>query len=501
MRPLCRSPYNVTASDPVVRWFGDGPAKGMNGPVNQQPATLADRQSDPISKVVGLYQTLLRRTLEHFFPDALLNAGSDRSFIRWDSEPDKEHFRLADDTEGLGVELDWFRTRYLFQPGSPSPFLPAERRLIGVILRALDLRFRGLFDLGVAHRMERFHHVLEDLIVTEYLDVNDPFRVPAALEALRVAALSTYENRRVSMGALLLGTTYDPAEPDWTNPEGAPRFNVRLTAIKGFHRLCDGVRTLFLVDRQGDLSRAVDIERWAEATQGPDPLDSPCPRLYVNHAKATRSGGHVCLVLTPSQEIKVFAGGTLAFAYSDARWRLLDIPTKFAAWREAVGATRTDDLALRIFQAGLNLSEERKGALFVMLRDPSTSIAQLIAPADRIAEEVAVDDPEDPDNLSPRLAKRVLHHVVRGRTLFDLEPTVLESLAGIDGAVVTDRDGRLLTFGAILRIAPESLKVARAVEGARTLAALAASYHGPVLKVSEDGFLTMFLGGRRVWEL
>jgi hypothetical protein len=45
------------------------------------------------------------------------------------------------------------------------------------------------------------------------------------------------------------------------------------------------------------------------------------------------------------------------------------------------------------------------------------------------------------------------------------------------------------------------MKIPRAVEGARTLAALAASYHGPVLKVSEDGFLTMYLGGRRVWEM
>ena len=64
--------------------------------------------------------------------------------------------------------------------------------------------------------------------------------------------------------------------------------------------------------------------------QGPEPLADPCPRAYVSHAKATRTGGHVCLVLTPSQEIKVFAAGTMAFAFSDARWRLLDIPTKFA---------------------------------------------------------------------------------------------------------------------------------------------------------------------------
>jgi hypothetical protein len=82
-----------------------------------------------------------------------------------------------------------------------------------------------------------------------------------------------------------------------------------------------------------------------------------------------------------------------------------------------------------------------------------------------------------------------------------MDVTVLEGLAGIDGAVVTDPAGRLLTFGAILRVAPEVVLAPRAVEGARTTASLAASFHGPVLKVSEDGFLTMYLGGRRVWEL
>jgi hypothetical protein len=99
------------------------------------------------------------------------------------------------------------------------------------------------------------------------------------------------------------------------------------------------------------------------------------------------------------------------------------------------------------------------------------------------------------------MAKRALHHITRNRTLADLDPTVLEAISGIDGAVVTDPWGRLHSFGAILRIAPETVLAPRAVEGARTTAALAASYHGPVLKVSEDGFLTMFLSGRRMWEL
>lgn len=469
--------------------------------MNIESTAVAERATGPVSRVVGLYQTLLRRTLEHFFPDATMEVAGDRSFIDWDGSPQDEHYRLADDPDGLGVVIEWFRSRYLFLPGSPTPFLLAERRLIAAILKTLDLRFRGLFDLDMANRLERFHYNQEDLIISDYLGEDDALRIPAALEALRVAALSTYENRRVSTGALLLGTSFDPASPARVNAEGAPRFNARLTAIKGFHRLCDGIRTVFLVDRQGDLYRAVDIGRWAERTQGAASLATPCPRDYVNHAKATRSGGHYCMVLTPSQEIKVFAEGVLTFAFSDARWRLLDIPTKFAAWCKAIGKSCPDDLATRVFEAALNLSEDRKGALFVVLRDPAASIPQLIAPADRIAEEVAADDPLDPDNLSPRLAKQSLHHVVRGQTLGDLDRAVLESIAGIDGAVVLDLEGRLLTFGAILRIDADALKIARAVEGARTLAAVAASYHGPVLKVSEDGYLTMYLGGRRVWQI
>src|SRR5262249_39450758 len=163
------------------------------------------------------------------------------------------------------------------------------------------------------------------------------------------------------------------------------------------------------------------------------------------------------------------AGGTLMFSFSDARWRLLDIPSKFAVWCEAVGRARWPGLAAALFQAALNLSESRLGALFVVLREPERSVPQLLSLPDQIAGEIVTDDPEDPDNLSPKHAKRSLHHVVRGRSLSDLEPSVLEAIASLDGAVVTDLDGRLLTFGAILRIAPEALELGRAVQGARTL--------------------------------
>ncbi len=469
-------------------------------PDRELESARGDRLGEPISRIVGFYQMLLRRTLEHFFPGAQLEVVGDRSLIDWAASPDESYYRLHDDPGGLGVEIEWLGTRLAFQAGSPMPLLPSERRMVEVIVEAIDLRLRGLINADVTNRLDRFSFTPEDLIIADYLGAIRPYRVAAALEALRIAALSTYENRRVSMGAMLLGTDDDPAAPRRENP-GAPNFNARLTAIKGFHRLCDGVRTVFLVDRQGDLLRLIDVARWAEAVGGDEPLSHPCPVLYRDHARATRTGGHVCLVLTPLQEIKVFANGTLAFNFSDARWRLLDIPSKFAVWCEAVGTLGWPGLAEALFQAALNLMESRHGALLVVLRDPESSVPQLLTLPDQIEREIVADDPEDPDNLSPKHAKRSLHHVVRGLTLAEIEPSVLEAIASLDGAVVTDLDGRLLTFAAILRIAPETLELGRAVQGARTLAALAASLHGPVLKVSEDGYLTMFLKGRRVWEL
>src|SRR5262249_25334555 len=68
----------------------------------EERSVVTDRQPGPVSKVVGLYQTFLRRSLEHFFPDGVLDAVGDRSYIDWDGPTAAEHQRVEDDPEGLG---------------------------------------------------------------------------------------------------------------------------------------------------------------------------------------------------------------------------------------------------------------------------------------------------------------------------------------------------------------------------------------------------------------
>ncbi|MBX6316767.1 MAG: hypothetical protein IRY99_28215, partial [Isosphaeraceae bacterium] len=280
-------------------------------------------------------------------------------------------------------------------------------------------------------------------------------------------------------------------------PPDALRYGVELTGLKSVHRLCDGKQTLFLVDRAGRLAGIVDIGRWAAEIAGPDRPEVPCARDYEAHARATRAAGHVCLVLSPNQEIKLFAGGVQAFAFAHGRGRILDAGGMYAVWEEAV-ADR--GLARTLFQAALNLAEGRQGALFVVLSDPSAAVGHLIAPHDLLAAEAPAGPPPELALRDP-LAKRALHYLARGRDAIGLDPPVLEALASLDGALAVDRSGRLLTFGAILRHDASDLPALTAAEGARTTAALVASRFGPVLKVSEDGVVSCFLDGARVWDL
>ena len=85
---------------------------------------LGDRKSGPMSKVVGLYQMFLRRSLEHFFPDGVLDVHGDRSFIEWDGTPFQQNYLIEDDPDGMGMVVEWFRTRDLFSPAAPRRFSP-----------------------------------------------------------------------------------------------------------------------------------------------------------------------------------------------------------------------------------------------------------------------------------------------------------------------------------------------------------------------------------------
>jgi hypothetical protein len=397
-----------------------------------------------------------------------------------------------------------FGVRYRLAPRPGGRFSTHDLRMIRAIGAVGNLRYFHLFQIAHMSRLELYRGGSEDHYIAAFVEpsayaspASRPSRIASTILTLRTAALSTYENRRVSTGALLLGSHDDSDRRARPTPPDALPYGAELTSLKSVHRLCDGKRTLFVVDRDGRLADIIDIERWAAEGPVQGGVDVPCTGAYTAHARATRSGGHVCLVLSPNQEIKLFAGGMQAFAFAHGRWRILDPAAKFAVWEAAVAHRR---LARVLFQTALDLAEGRQGTLFVVVNQPCDAIGRLIAPHDVLSDDIPCGPPPELTPGDP-LAKRALHYLSRGRDVIDLDPPVLEALAALDGALATDRNGRLLAFGAILRHDAAAFPITATVEGARTTAALAASRFGPVLKVSEDGVVSCFLNGARVWDL
>jgi hypothetical protein len=451
--------------------------------------------STPPAVAVGaLYDSVLQSALRQFFERATLDTEvtpSVSSDGRLSIEPSANPAALI---------IRWFGTRYTLRVPPRWPFTAHEVRLAQAIGAVLAARYIAILNPRViAERNDLFRGLIEDRYVGAFLDHRSyaieareakADRIASVIELLRVAALSSYENRPISTGVVLLGTSNDPCRPDAPRSATAPAYTESTTAIKSLFRLADGVRTVFLANSEGRLLDIIDIERWASQVSRHQTLQVPCAKAYQPHARATLQQGHVCAVLSPSREIKIFAEGAEIFTFRGASWHLLDLQAKYKQWADAVG---DEALAMRIFQTALDLADAREGALFLVARDTASAVENLVAPADRL--NVPHDGGRD-----GKPSRRDLLDLLEGRSLTDLDPNVLAALASLDGAIVVDRNARLLAAGAILRHPPSAELEAGVVEGARTTAALAASKFGPVLKVSEDGIITFF-DGEKVWDI
>src|SRR6186713_2926104 len=380
----------------------------------------------PAIAVGALYDSVLQSALRQFFERATLDTEvtpSVSSDGRLSIEPSANPSALI---------IRWFGTRYTLRVPPRWPFTAHEVRLAQAIGAVLAARYSAILNPRIiAERNDLFRGFIEDRYVGAFLDHRSyaietreakADRIASVIELLRVAALSSYENRPISTGVVLLGTSTDPCRPDTPLPVTAPSYTESTTAIKSLFRLADGVRTVFLANSEGRLLDIIDIERWATQVNRQQALQVPCAKAYQPHARATLQQGHVCAVLSPSREIKIFAEGAEVFTFRGAAWHLLDLQAKYRLWAEAVG---NEPLAMRLFQTALDLADAREGALFVVVRDPA-SFVSMVAAADRL--DIPMPNVEQAPGAPSR---RDLLHLLEGRTATDLDYSVLAALASL----------------------------------------------------------------------
>jgi hypothetical protein len=347
----------------------------------------------------GLYQQLLKRGVQYFLPSSHLQIVG--------RVPEYSATLVFHQTSHGRLSFDWLGNRY--ELSCQKAFSDHEQRMLRSIGRFLSTRYELLFNREIAAgNMPIFGGLTEDRYVSTFLEgwvfgdaksaATLPDRISEAIEVLRISALSSYEDKRISTGALLFGTQPDACHPLPPQPVDALLYSSELTSIRSFHRICDGLRTLALVDARGFMVELVDVQEWAQPF-GDMALPVPTARRYQTHSQATLCGGHICLVLTPNGEIKIFGEGVQLFSFLDGRWHLTDAVSKYGAWEAAIGRR---DVAARLFSTGLNLAEHRRGGMFVVLED-AVHARQLVRGLDLLESEES----------ERATAKNQLHYLLR----------------------------------------------------------------------------------------
>jgi hypothetical protein len=246
-------------------------------------------ENDTPFQLNRLYEEFFERGLQYFFPFA--------TFTPLGSDPHGHTDALAGHAEPAVLRLPWLGAQYAVH--NHVPFTAHDMRMLDSVRAVLTARYHMLRNADrTGLDVERFWGLPEDRYVSAFLDRRlyakqaqaRPDRIAEAIEVLRTSALTTYENRRISTGALLFGTAPDPCHALPASPAHPLRYSSALTRARSFHRLSDGLTTLALVDQEGFFVDVIDVQQWSAPYL---PVPVPSPARYAAHSRATLCGGHI----------------------------------------------------------------------------------------------------------------------------------------------------------------------------------------------------------------
>lgn len=347
-------------------------------------------------------------------------------------------------------------------------------------------RFRPARPSGAALLSPAMRRALRDMVVIEALGQHQSsaFERLASTELIGevVEYLIELSGNRVEAMDLTHGVVITDALVD--EPRLRFAYPRDLKAAKRAPLLFDGQSSVLIVDREGLARTELQRHRFDRLVPGASPM-APVAEGFVESgalvAAATRRLGGIGFYLRSDNTLWAFVDGQALVMRRGEHWTAFPVELA-AALSHLIGGAAAAQL---VVQAALMVSAQQKGAILAIVDDPS-ALEGIVSDKDRF------DLRNEFDPLAMRPETR-LHHLIDAT---DLDEVTLARLAALDGATIVDRDARLLAYGAIVHSADSEHEGARTA-AAKTLSASAAV----VLKVSQDGDITVFHEGRELANL
>ena len=361
-------------------------------------------------------------------------------------------------------------------------FTAMESDFICELMEAFEGLFAGFSSKGFsAHFRTALLTSLTDIAVTRYIRGNRKgvfWPTQSLVQLLKSLSYQRYEGTPATTGFLVYRTqlkdfvkTLQQTRYDWLELDNRHRINSSFFRNPLPYRFIDGYRALFVCDIKMDLKGAI-------RTSAPGPRDNieQLSNRETISLLANAGDDAFAVFVNKSSEVEIVLQSDKLLLWRKGYWGIFDPDIMRAFLTKKLEKRSVDHLIWTMYA----LSKSRHGTV-VLIADDQTDLDAL-----RMGS-VGGRDP---------LSRALIEHV-RGRKIGLLKRSgELNSILSSDGLTVINRKGELIDTGVII----DTSRVKDLVTGGgRTTAATAASYFGPVIKVSEDGQVVLFRNGRQIY--
>lgn len=188
-------------------------------------------------------------------------------------------------------------------------------------------------------------------------------------------------------------------------------------------------------------------------------------------------GGRIALVLNRLGEQLIFRNKKLLFAKRRGEWQYY----AHEMYLRQMQPPQNRLLREAIYQSCLDISFARSGGCIIVIQSGSLNDVGRI-----------VSEPDLLSGPSPSIKSKTIRAMVNGR-FQNLDRRLRQELLALDGAMVMDHLGNIVAAGAIISVPAGS------EGGGRTAAAKEGSSLGLGIKISEDGGISVYKGGGRIF--
>lgn len=325
--------------------------------------------------------------------------------------------------------------------------------------------------------------------------------IGALFDELETWAVKTYEGKNVTMGFII----NQDAESDFA--VGEQRW-LHFMHDDASAMLTDCIHSVIELDAQCNF---VAYHSLSEGNQIPGcELSNKTPLRFAQMIQGFVKGKKCGVFLLNNGDIVLAKDQEVRFVRRNLRWLNLS----YRAFRNALqpfveknsgiggeSAKRMEEMLESIFASVLDISLAHSGGIVAVVGGawPGSSIAKnsedepILAPCDDLLSN-AYDVEEN--NADIRALKRaVIKSLVAGNAFDKLDRKLRSELLGLDGACIIGCDGRIQSFGAIIRNDSGSLG------GGRGAAARKLSEYGMAVKISTDGYIEVYVDGKLVYSI